>query len=158
VANLNLPTQVVISGDSLGLKAAEESLREIGKVVWLNVSAPFHCSLMSGVGVRLKDAILGLNWRPPRVPVYRNLDASQVVDVESAKDGLVLQVASPVHWFETIEQMLQDGIETFVEISPSRVLAGMLKRLAKGKGVISIGDIQTLEPGLLSLGLVHARH
>jgi len=96
---------------------------------------PFHCSLMSGVGVRLKDAILALNWQPPRVPVYRNLDASQVVDIESAKDGLVLQVASPVHWFETIERMLQGGIETFVEIGPSRVLAGMLRRLAKGKSV-----------------------
>jgi [acyl-carrier-protein] S-malonyltransferase len=63
-----------------------------------------------------------------------------------------------VHWFETIERMLQGGIETFVEIGPSRVLAGMLRRLAKGKGIISIGDAQTLERGLRSLGLVQAGH
>lgn len=154
VANLNLPTQIVISGDSAGLKAAEESLRGIGKVVWLDVSAPFHCSLMSGVEVRLRDAILALNWQNPKVPVYRNMDALKVTDVDRAKEGLVHQVSSPVHWYETIEQMLQEEVETFVEIGPSRVLAGMLRRFAKGKDVISVGDAQTLESGLRSLGIV----
>ena len=111
----------------------------------LKVSAPFHCSLMEEAGRRLGDAIAGISFRMPGVPVISNVEARPIDSAGSIHELLVRQVSSPVLWEESVLAMARQGIGRFVEVGPGRVLTGMVKRIEPGAERFSFEDPQDLE-------------
>jgi [acyl-carrier-protein] S-malonyltransferase len=152
-ANFNGPTQVVIAGHTAAVERASERARAAGgKAVTLPVSAPFHCSLMRPAAERLRPVLAEVSLRDPAFPVWANVDAAPVETAAAAGDALARQVDSPVRWQETIEGMLADGVEAFVEVGPGRVLAGLVRGIAKGVPVLPAGDPDGVERAAAELG------
>ena len=133
-ANFNSPTQTVISGEARAVEAASELAKEKGarRVVELEVSAPFHCSLMEPAAARLKDVLGEIDFNPIKYPVVTNVGAKANSDSSRVADILVEQVVSPVRWAESLEFLKDSGVSEFLEIGPSKVLSGLVKRTLKG--------------------------
>ena len=133
-ANFNSPTQTVISGEARAVEAASELAKEKGarRVVELEVSAPFHCSLMEPAAARLKDVLGEIDLHPIKYPVVTNVGAKANSDSSRVADILVEQVVSPVRWAESLEFLKDSGVSEFLEIGPSKVLSGLVKRTLKG--------------------------
>lgn len=133
-ANFNSPTQTVISGEARAVEAVSELAGEKGarRVVPLEVSAPFHCSLMEPAAARLKDVLGEINFHPIKYPVVTNVGAEANSDSAKVADILVEQVTSPVRWAESLEFLKNSGVSEFLEIGPSKVLSGLVKRTLKG--------------------------
>jgi [acyl-carrier-protein] S-malonyltransferase len=130
--NYNCPGQLVIAGETAAVAQALTALTAAGaKVRQLPVSAPFHCELMRPAEDRLEPDLRAASWSAPRIPIYINVTASPVTTADEARSGLVKQVSRPVRWQQSIERMLADGVTSFVEIGPGRVLTTMIKRIAK---------------------------
>jgi len=145
-ANYNSPGQVVIAGATAAVAAASEQLTALGaKVRPLPVSAPFHCSLMKPAEEQLRPDLERLTFAEPACPIYVNVDAAPVSDASGAHDALVRQVSRAVRWQQSIERMLADGVETFIEIGPGRVLTGLLARISKDARGISVQGPSDLE-------------
>ncbi len=153
-ANINAPGQVVIAGDAAAVERAGAACREAGarRVIPLAVSAPFHCSLMEPAAARLAPILEDLPFADPKLPVYTNVDAAAVQEAGAARDALVRQVASAVRWHETVERMLQDGYDTFVEIGPGRTLAGLIRRVDRSARVLNVEDPDGVEQVARELG------
>jgi [acyl-carrier-protein] S-malonyltransferase len=153
-ANLNAPGQIVIAGHAGAVARAIELAREAGakRAVPLPVSAPFHCALMKPAADRLKVVLEGVRFNDPRVPVYTNVDAAPVDRGDAAREALVRQVASPVRWEELAGAIFDSGIETFVELGPGRVLAGLMRRIRRGARVLGVDGPAGLEKALAELG------
>lgn len=147
IANYNSPGQTVISGEKEAVLAAKKKAEEAGAkmAVELNVSGPFHSSLLKGAGERLgnilEDTVLG----DLKIPYLANLTADYVEEMSKVKDILVQQVYSPVRWYQTIERMAADGIDTFIEIGPGKTLAGFNKRINRGIKTINIASVEDLK-------------
>jgi len=141
-ANLNGPTQIVIAGHAAAVARAVELALAAGArgAVPLAVSAPFHCPLMRPAAERLRGLLADVEFRPPRFPVYTNVDAEPVREASAARDALVRQVDAPVRWHESIHAMIASGIRTFVEVGPGRVLAGLVRRIDRQVRVLGAGD------------------
>ncbi|MXZ13322.1 MAG: ACP S-malonyltransferase [Candidatus Dadabacteria bacterium] len=133
-ANFNSPTQTVISGEAGAVEAASELAREKGarRVVELEVSAPFHCSLMEPAAAQLRDFAAEIDFHPMKYPVITNTEAQANSDSARVADILVRQVVSPVRWAESLEFLKDSGVSEFIEIGPSKVLSGLVKRTLKG--------------------------
>ncbi len=133
-ANFNSPTQTVISGEARAVEAASKLAKEKGarRVVELEVSAPFHCSLMEPAAARLKDVLGEIDFQPIKYPVVTNIGAEANSDSAKVADILVEQVVSPVRWAESLEFLKDSGVSEFLEIGPSKVLSGLVKRTLKG--------------------------
>lgn len=133
VANYNSPGQVVISGEIEGIEVAAEKALVLGarKVVKLPVSAPFHSSLLIPAGKRLEEELLKLNINNLEKKVISNIDAKIIKDKEEIIPKLVKQVSSSVLWQQSVEFMINEGINTFVEIGPGKSLTGFVKRIGK---------------------------
>jgi [acyl-carrier-protein] S-malonyltransferase len=157
-ANFNAPGQIVIAGDAAAVSRASEAAKAAGarKVVPLAVSAPFHCALMEQAAERLTPVLDAIDFRSPRFPVYANVDGAPVTDGEHARSMLIRQVASPVRWVDVMRSMIDDGFDTFLELGPGRVLAGLLKRIDRKVLVVSAADPDTLEKALEKLKEVRA--
>ncbi len=155
-ANLNGPKQVVIAGHTAAVERAVVACREAGarRALILQVSAPFHCSLMEPAADRLSAVLETMEFRDPRVPVYTNSGAEAVTEGAQARRALVRQVASPVRWKELIEKMLDDGIETFVEVGPGKVLAGLVRGIQRTARVLPVGDPDQVEAAVAELATV----
>ena len=153
-ANLNGPSQVVIAGHAGAVERAMVAAEEAGakRVVLLKVSAPFHCALMQPAAEQLRPVLEQAEFRDPQVPIYCNVDASLLDSGEAAREALVRQVTAPVRWQELIERMLADGIETFVEVGPSKVLAGLVRAIRRGVRVLPAGDMKGVEAAAAELG------
>ncbi len=153
-ANLNGPGQIVIAGHAAAVaRACDGALaRGAKRAVPLAVSAPFHCAMMDPAAVRLSAVLDSVTFKDPSIPVYTNVDAAPVRSARSARESLVRQVASPVRWHEEILQMAADGIDTFVEFGPGRVLAGLVRRIRKGVRVFSVPDAAGLDAAIRDLG------
>lgn len=128
-ANYNCPGQVVVSGeadavDRLCALAKERKIR----AAKLPVSAPFHCSLMEPAAENLKEPLRKTPLSPPRVPVYMNVDAKRETDPDRIREKLAAQARSPVRWEETLRNMVDDGIDTFIEAGPGNTLSGFVKK------------------------------
>jgi [acyl-carrier-protein] S-malonyltransferase len=147
LANLNGRTQSVIAGHRSAVERAVVACKQAGAshALMLNVSAPFHCSLMEPVSQEMTPVLEKLHFSEPNFPIYTNVDATPVRTGSAARDALLRQIDSPVRWLELIESMLGDGIETFVEIGPGKVLRGLVRRVAKGVKVLSAGDPDQVE-------------
>lgn len=144
--NFNCPEQIVIAGTVEGVEKAATALKAAGakRVLKLPVSAPFHSSLMRPAAERLADVINSVKFSDAKVPVYANVTAKTVQDKEEIKKLLVKQAASPVLWQQSIENMLKDKVDTFVEVGPGRVLCGFLKRIAKDVNILHVEDEESL--------------
>ena len=152
-ANLNAPGQIVIAGHADAVARAGQAASEAGamRVIPLAVSAPFHSSLMVPAATELRSVLERTEFKRPVVPVYTNVDASPVEEGDAAREALLRQVASPVRWQETIERMIGDGIETFVEIGAGKVLAGLVRRIHRKARVLSVGDPAGVERAVEAL-------
>ena len=139
-ANSNAPSQIVISGDKSAVERAEVIAKERGatKVIPLKVSAPFHSALMRPMADQLKAEFGPLEWSKPSSPIVANVDASFLEDVSAIQSALYSQTFSPVLWTEGVLAMERAGIDTFVELGPGNVLTGLIKRICKGKKLISV--------------------
>ncbi|MGE5703614.1 MAG: ACP S-malonyltransferase [Clostridia bacterium] len=148
LANMNCPGQIVISGSAEGVKLAGEKAKEAGakRVLPLNVSGPFHSSLMQPAADRLKDVLAGISVSDASIPVVANVSARPVTEAKTITQSLIDQVASPVLWEDSVAWMAEQGVTTFVEIGPGKVLAGLIKKIAPGDvNIYSVQDAESLE-------------
>ncbi len=144
--NFNSPGQIVIAGAADAVARASEQLREAGaKVIDLPVSAPFHSSLMRPAEERLEPHLAQTPFAEPSVPIVTNVDAEAVCTAEQARDALRRQVSRPVKWQQSIKAMIDDGVSLFVEIGPGRVLSGLIARISRTVGRVSLGEPDDLE-------------
>jgi len=145
-ANFNAPGQIVIAGHAGAvLRAAKLVGERQGKAIPLKVSAPFHCSLMAPARDKLAVGLATIEVASLSFPVIANVDARPNRESARVKDLLVRQVDHPVRWEETIRAMAEDGVTHILEIGPGKVLAGLVRRIAKEIEVVSVGTIQGLE-------------
>jgi [acyl-carrier-protein] S-malonyltransferase len=130
-ANYNSPGQVVISGSMDGIDKAVEMLQEKGakRAIKLKVGGAFHSPLMEPARKELEEAINSTTFNKPLCPVYQNVNALPSTDPAAIKENLIKQLTSPVRWTQTVENMLKDGAESFVEVGPGKVLQGLIKKV-----------------------------
>jgi [acyl-carrier-protein] S-malonyltransferase len=140
-ANFNAPGQIVISGhkSAVARAAALAGERKL-KAIVLNVSAPFHCSLMAPAATRMRSALAATTPGAMEFPVYPNVEARPNADASRLAELLVRQVDSPVKWQQTLVAMADAGVSHALEIGPGKVLAGLAKRIDKRVNVLSVGD------------------
>ena len=131
IANLNAPGQIVISGPVAGIERAETLAKERGskRVMRLEVSGAFHSSLMEPAGGVLREALNKITLRAPKTPVISNVTADYAETPEAIRENLVRQVSNPVRWEESMRRLLADGVTTFVEPAPGKVLSGLMRRI-----------------------------
>lgn len=148
VANVNAPGQVVIAGHREAVERAMEAAKEAGarRAILLNVSAPFHCSLMQPAADRLTPELASTAFADPVIPAVCNVDAIAVTTGDAARDALGRQVTSPVRWSATLEFLAEQGVEVFVEVGPGRVLSGLVKRtLGRGVEVYGVDELEEVD-------------
>lgn len=148
VANYNCPGQIVISGETEQVKQAADKLKEAGakRAVLLNVSGPFHSSLLAGAGEKLEKVLKELTIEKPQIPYVANVDASYITEQEDILPRLVNQVSHSVRWQQSVEKMVEDGVDTFIEIGPGRTLAGFNKKIGKAIGKeLTTYNVATME-------------
>lgn len=138
-ANYNCPGQLVISGSINGVNIACEKLKEAGakRALILPVGGAFHSPLMESAKKELEAAINETNISKPVCPVYQNVNASPVTNPEEIKKNLIAQLTAPVRWTQTIQRMTADGINSYVEVGPGKVLQGLVKKVNKEAETIS---------------------
>jgi len=146
-ANFNSPGQIVIAGHAGAVARVIEIAKDRGfrKAMLLPVSAPFHCSLMAPAGERLGETLAGVPTAPLEIPVVSNVEARPNEDEARIKELLVRQVSAPVLWEASVQQMVELGVERFIEIGPGKVLSGLVKRIAKGVDIRNVEDIATFK-------------
>lgn len=146
VANMNSPNQVVIAGNTEAVDRAIESLKGVArKVVKLNVSAPFHCALMKPAQDRLAPDLERLIFNEPVTPIVTNVDARAVSAPDELRDALLRQVSAPVRWSESMQLLVQQGVDTFVEAGPGRVLTGLMRQISRDVKTLNVEDAASLE-------------
>jgi [acyl-carrier-protein] S-malonyltransferase len=146
VANINSPNQIVIAGNTEAVDRAVELLKSIAKrVIKLKVSAPFHCALMKPAQDRLADDLEQLVFNEPAMPVVTNVEARATTAPDQLRDALVRQVSAPVRWVESMELLVQQGIETFVEVGPGKVLSGLMRQINRDVKMLNVEDAASLE-------------
>lgn len=138
VANYNCPGQVVITGKTKAVEEAERRLKEGGakRTVMLNVSGPFHSKMLVSAGEQLAEEMEHMVFSPLRVPYVTNVTAETVNDIEKTKALLAEQVSAPVRWQQSMEHMIAEGVDTFVEVGPGKTLDGFLRKIDKDKRVL----------------------
>lgn len=145
-ANMNAPGQIAISGDVPAVLRAMEGAKQAGakRALQLNVSGAFHSPLMAPAAEKLAEKLEATPIRPPSVPIYLNVTANPTTDPDVIKARLIDQLTHPVRWIESIEAIVQDGIERLLEVGPGGVLQGLVKRIAKDVPVAGIGTVDEL--------------
>lgn len=154
-ANYNGPGQVVISGRAAAVERAVALALASGarRAVPLPVSAPFHCALMVPAERGLESVLENVRFEDPKVPVYANVTARVVADAREARELLLRQVSSPVRWQELVQTMVADGLDTFVEVGPGRVLSSLIRRIAPRARVLDVSDPRGVEAAVRELGV-----
>jgi [acyl-carrier-protein] S-malonyltransferase len=149
-ANLNSPEQTVISGHAEAVKRAVELASAGGakRAVMLPVSAPFHSSLMQPAAVRLETDLRATEFHKLRVPLVNNADAELTTSGDEAREGLIRQVTLPVRWEESVRELIDQGVNTFVEVGPGRVLTGLLRQIDRSIHVFNVEDEKSLRSTL----------
>lgn len=153
VANYNSPAQVVITGDENAVKKAGELLSEAGarRVVPLAVSGAFHSRFMEEAGHEFASFVQDLDMENAQVPVFTNVDAQATMLSAEFKNKMPKQIYSSVHWTQTIENMIKDGVDTFIEIGPGKVLAGLNRKIDSSVKSYNIYDKESLESTINAL-------
>ena len=144
IANYNCPGQIVITGAADAVGEAGDACKEAGakRVVPLKVSGPFHSALLAEAGKKLKEALEDVTIQPITIPYLTNVTADYVKDPADVKDYLVRQVSSSVRWQQTIERLIADGAEEFVEIGPGRSLSGFMRKINRDVTTCNIDKME----------------
>jgi len=147
IANDNAPGQLVLSGSKAAIDAACEWAKANGvkKAMALNVSAPFHCSLMQPAADAMAEALAGTEIKPPVVPLVANVSASAVTDLETIRQNLIAQVTGRVRWTESVQFMVAQGVDTTGEVGNGKVLTVMQRRIEKTLNGFTLGAPEDLE-------------
>lgn len=147
IANYNCPGQIVITGKTECVESAAKKLKEAGakRTIMLNVSGPFHSPLLKRAGEELAQELKTVKLYPLQVPYVTNVTAEKVEDISRTKELLAEQVSSSVRWMQSMETMIADGADTFIEIGPGRTLAGFLKKISRDVTVCNISAWEDVE-------------
>ena len=152
-ANYNAPGHVVIAGEKRGIEEAMKMARNAGakKALALAVSAPSHCTLMVEASNRLAGLLNTIEIRDPEVPIVNNADAMFLSNAERIKSSLVNQLNSPLLWEDSVRNMAETGIDTFIEIGPGKLLTGLIKRIEPSVKLYNVEDSESLNRTLKEL-------
>ena len=153
VANYNSPAQVVITGDEAAVAKAGELLSAAGakRVVPLAVSGAFHSKFMEGAGKEFAGFVSELNLNDASIPVFTNVDAEATILGAEFKNKMPKQIYSSVQWTQSVQKMVAEGVDTFVEIGPGKVLAGLIKKIDASVSVYNVYDKASLDATVSSL-------
>ena len=154
IANYNCPGQIVISGKKEAVDEAAVKLKEAGakRGLPLNVSGPFHSSLLEEAGEKLGEVLAQVEVHTPVIPYIANVTAGYVTDAGDVKPLLIKQVSSSVRWEQSIRRMLEDGVDTFIEIGPGRTLTGFMKKIDRNAKAMNIEKLEDIEKVKEALG------
>lgn len=154
IANFNAPGQIVIAGEAEAVKKAEELVIEKGakRTVRLNVSGPFHTSLLKPASEKLNAELNNININDMNFPVVTNL-TGDIVSKENIVDTLTKQVMSPVRWEQTVRKFIELGVDTFVELGPGKTLSSFVKKVSRDVSVYNVEDLKSLEKTCKGIGL-----
>ena len=154
VANYNCPGQIVITGEEGAVAVAAEKLKEAGarRCIPLNVSGPFHSAMLKEAGEKLGKVLEQVELRAFSTPYVTNVTADYVTDISEIKELLGRQVYSSVKWQQSVERMIADGVDTFIEIGPGRTLTGFLKKINKNVTGLHIEKVEDLDAVVKMLG------
>ncbi len=146
VANYNCPGQIVITGEKEAVEKASEELKEAGarRVIPLKVSGPFHSQMLCSAGEELKEVLDTVVIKKPEIPYVANVNASYVEDDLNIASLLTEQISSPVKFMQSVEKMIEEGVDTFIEIGPGKTLSSFVKKINKDVKVINIENPQDL--------------
>ena len=147
IANYNCPGQIVITGEEAAVDAACDALKAAGakRTLRLNVSGPFHSQMLSEAGAKLGAVLDEVELKDFEVPYITNVTADYVTSTEGIKDLLCRQVASSVRWQQSMEKMIEDGVDTFVEIGPGKTLSGFMKKINRNVTMLNIENMADFE-------------
>ena len=147
IANYNCPGQIVISGRKEAVAEASERLKEAGakRVLPLNVSGPFHSSMLTEAGEKLGKVLENVEVHTPQIPYVANVTAEYVTDEKEVKPLLKKQVSSSVRWEQSIRRMIADGVDTFIEIGPGKTLTGFMKKIDRNVKALNIEKMEDIE-------------
>ncbi|PIE34749.1 hypothetical protein CSA56_06940 [candidate division KSB3 bacterium] len=153
LANVNSPGQYVISGHVKAVNEVVELAKEGGakRAIPLAVSAPFHCALMRPAAEKLEDAMQAVTFNDLTIPLVNNAEASILKTGREARESLVRQMYKSVEWEKSVRLMIEQGVTTFIEVGPGKVLSGLLRRIDKKMKGINVGDLTTLEKTIQTL-------
>ena len=145
-ANINSPSQIVIAGNVEAIDRAIELLKERGakRAIKLNVSAPFHCDLMFPAQEKLADDLAEIKFNDLRFPVIENITADTNKDGTRARDSLIRQVTSPVRWAQSIETLLAEEVETFIEVGAGKILSGLVRQINRDVRCLNVENAESL--------------
>jgi [acyl-carrier-protein] S-malonyltransferase len=154
-ANINSPNQVVIAGNAEAVDRASELLRNGGakRVLKLNVSAAFHSALMMPAQERLAVDLERIGFADLREPLVTNVDAAVISKGAEARESLVRQVSSPVRWLQSMELLIREGVDTFVEVGPGKVLTRLMRQISREVKCLTIEDTVSLKSAGAALGI-----
>lgn len=154
VANSNSPSQFVIAGNTEAVERAIELLKGVAKrVIKLNVSAPFHCALMRPAQEKLAAHLERLTFNEPSMPVVTNVDARVTTAPDELRDALLRQVSAPVRWLESMQLLINEGVQTFVEVGPGKVLSGLMRQTNRDVRCLNVEDAASLEATVATLAV-----
>ena len=147
IANYNCPGQIVISGKKEAVETAAEKLKAAGakRVLPLNVSGPFHSQMLTEAGEKLGQVLQGVEVHKPVIPYVANVTAQYVTEAEDVKPLLMKQVSSSVRWQQSVETMIADGVDIFIEIGPGKTLSGFMKKINRDVKVLNIEKLEDIE-------------
>lgn len=147
IANYNCPGQIVISGKKEAVETACEKLKEAGakRTIMLNVSGPFHSKMLTGAGEKLGEVLASVEVHKPQIPYVANVTAAYVTEADEVKPLLTKQVSSSVRWQQSVETMLADGVDTFIEIGPGNTLAGFMRKIDRSAKVYNVEKLEDVQ-------------
>ena len=152
-ANYNCVGQIVVSGDEKGITELEQKAKEAGarKVAILKTSGPFHTEKLEQASKLLREELEKIEVKVPEIEVVKNIDAKPYTSNDNIKEILANHVTHPVRFSKSIEYMLQNGVDTFVEIGPGKTLTGFVKRISRDVKLININNVESLETAIAEL-------
>lgn len=147
IANYNCPGQIVITGEEAAVSAAALALTERGvkRCIPLKVSGPFHSALLKDAGAKLGDELVEVELRDPSIPYISNVHGDYVTKKDDIKALLEQQVSGPVRFWQSVEKMIEDGVDTFIEIGPGKTLTGFIRKINKEVKVLNVDKLADLE-------------
>jgi [acyl-carrier-protein] S-malonyltransferase len=153
-ANINSPGQIVIAGDAAAVDRAMVLLKERGakRAVKLNVSAPFHCALMNPARDRLAADLGKVAFSDLAMPLITNVDAQPIQRGAEARDALIRQVSQPVKWLQSVEFLINHGVQSFIEVGPGKVLSGLVRQIERSIPCMNVEDGTSLRAASEALG------
>lgn len=146
IANYNCPGQIVISGEKAVVEEACEKLKAAGakRAVMLNVSGPFHSGMLADAGEKLGEVLSQVELHEPQIPYVANVTAQYVKSAAEVKELLTRQVSSSVRWQQSVEAMIADGVDTFIEIGPGKTLAGFMRKISRDVKTLNVEKLEDI--------------